>query len=53
MSQYPSYYIKPIYKKETQKEMLKSGEAQKLAHVPTRAALNDETSSFTHDILVK
>lgn len=53
MSQYPKYFIKPIYKKEIQKEMVKTGEAQKLAHVPTRAALNDETSCSSHDALIK
>lgn len=53
MSQYPTYYIKPIYIKEEQNELLKSGEAKKLAHIPTRAALNDETSSLSHDPLLK
>lgn len=53
MSQYPSYYIKPIYKQETQEEMYKSGEGQKLAHIPVRAALNDQTCSVFHDELLK
>lgn len=53
MSQYPKYYIKPIFNKEAQKELIKSGEAQKLAHVPTRAALPDESSSLAHDVLIK
>lgn len=53
MSQYPDYFIKPIYKKDIQKEMVKTGEAQKLSHVPTRAALNNETSSLSHDALIK
>ncbi|KAF2900932.1 hypothetical protein ILUMI_05255 [Ignelater luminosus] len=52
MSQYPSYYIKPIYKKETQEEMYKSGEVQKMTHIPTRAALNDQTCSVFHDELL-
>lgn len=49
MSQYPSYYIKPVYKKEMQEEMEKIGEAQKLKHIPTRAALIDQTSSYMED----
>ncbi|KAK4874898.1 hypothetical protein RN001_014258 [Aquatica leii] len=52
MSQYPSYYVKPVFKKDVQEEMIKSGEAQKLAHVPTRAALNDQTSSVYHDDII-
>ncbi|KAB0796502.1 hypothetical protein PPYR_10563 [Photinus pyralis] len=52
MSQYPSYYIKPIYSNDKQTDLIKSGEAQKLAHVPTRAALNDQTSSIYHDDLI-
>ncbi|KAJ8979404.1 hypothetical protein NQ317_015834 [Molorchus minor] len=52
MAVYPSYYIKPIYKKENQEEMIKSGEAQKLAHIPTRAPLNHQTCSANHDPLV-
>ncbi|KAJ8957448.1 hypothetical protein NQ318_004928 [Aromia moschata] len=42
MSQYP----------KVQEELIKSGEAHKLSHVPTRAALNDQTSSLAHDNLV-
>ncbi|KAF5280508.1 hypothetical protein FQA39_LY18030 [Lamprigera yunnana] len=52
MSQYPSYYIKPIYKKDAQEKLISSGEAQKLVHVPTRAALNDQTCSVYHDELI-
>lgn len=53
MSQYPSYYITPIVNKEAQKELIQSGEAQKLAHTPTKAALSDETSSLSYDPLIK
>lgn len=52
MSQYPTYYIKPIYSPDKQNEMFKTGEAQKLAHIPTRAALNDQTSSVYHNDIV-
>lgn len=53
MSQYAEYYIRPIFKKQEQTELEKSGEIQKLAHLPTRAALNDQTSSLNQDDLVK
>lgn len=53
MSQYPPYYVKPIYKKEKQEELFKTGEAQKLTHIPTRAALIDQSSSVFHDEYVK
>lgn len=53
MSQYPSFYVKPIYQKKEQENLSKTGEIQKLAHVPTRAALNDQTSSLNHDDLIK
>ncbi|XP_018563871.1 28S ribosomal protein S7, mitochondrial [Anoplophora glabripennis] len=52
MSQYPSYYIQPVYKKEAQEDLVRIGEAQKLAHIPIRAALSDQTSSQTQDALV-
>ncbi|XP_044253347.1 28S ribosomal protein S7, mitochondrial [Tribolium madens] len=52
MSQYPSYYIQPVHKKEVQEELVKTGEAQKLVHMPTRAALNNQTCSPTQDDLV-
>lgn len=53
MSQYPSFYVKPVYRKEDQEELAKTGEIQKLTHVPTRAALNDQTCSLAHDSTVK
>lgn len=49
MSQYPSYYIKPVYRKEQQEEMYQTGEAEKLVHIPTRAALSSDTCSAFHD----
>lgn len=53
MSQYPSYFIKPFYNKEKVDEMVKSNEAEQYAHVPTRAALNDQSSSIMHDPRIK
>lgn len=52
MSQYPSYYIEPIYKKEIQQELTKSGEIVNYQHLPTKAAFNDQTCSAAHDQLV-
>ncbi|KAI4456273.1 ribosomal protein s7 [Holotrichia oblita] len=49
MSQFPSYYIKPIYQKEAQDELVKNNEAQNYAHLPVRPALVDQTCSLTHD----
>ncbi|XP_044758942.1 28S ribosomal protein S7, mitochondrial [Coccinella septempunctata] len=49
MSQYPSYYVPPIYKKELQNALIKDGEIQKLTHIPIKAALIDQTCSATHD----
>ncbi|XP_076249971.1 mitochondrial ribosomal protein S7 [Rhynchophorus ferrugineus] len=52
MSQYPHYYIEPIYRKEDQKELEKKGEISKYAHLPTKAAFSDHTCSSKHDPLV-
>ncbi|GJQ80115.1 mRpS7 [Trypoxylus dichotomus] len=49
MSQYPKYFIKPIYRKEALDELYKKNEAQNYEHIPTRAALVDQTCSMTHD----
>lgn len=49
MSQYPQYYIKPVYRKEDQEKIFKNNEAQQYTHIPTRAALPDQTCSLTHD----
>lgn len=49
MSQYPTYYIKPVFKKEQQTELENEGEISKIAHVPIRAALVDQTCSILHD----
>lgn len=53
MSQYPTYYIRPIFKKEKQNEIDKEGEASKYTHLPIRAALNDQTCSIMHDDAVR
>lgn len=53
MSQYPTYYINPVPRKESQEELEKAGEIQKLKHVPTRAALIDQTCSAARDDSIK
>lgn len=53
MSQYPNYYIRPVFKKEKQQELEKEGEITKIAHVPIRAALNDQTCSIMHDDAIR
>lgn len=53
MSQYPKYYEKPVYNSSLQNELIKTGEIQKLVHVPIRAALVDQTCSQLHDEKVK
>ncbi|XP_050297957.1 28S ribosomal protein S7, mitochondrial [Anthonomus grandis grandis] len=52
MAMYPSYYIEPVYKKEDQEALIKSGEFAKITHLPTKAALNNQTCSLYHDPLV-
>lgn len=54
MSSYGPHFVQPIYKPSKQQELFESGEAEKLAHIPLKAAKNDETSSVFHDeILAK
>jgi len=51
-SQYPSYYVHPIYRDLDQKNAIESGEAQKLSFVPIRAALSNQNASVFHDPLL-
>lgn len=53
MSQYPSYYVEPIYKKEKQKEMIENNELSKMTHIPIKAAKIDQTCSIMHDDLIR
>lgn len=53
MSQYPNYYINPVPRKEAQVELEKTGEVQNLKHIPTRAALIDQTCSLARDDTIK
>nr|CAD7430909.1 unnamed protein product [Timema monikensis] len=52
-SQYAPYFIEPIFKKEKQEELYKTGEVEKISHVPIKAALNDQTSSVFYDEQVR
>ncbi|KAL1488958.1 hypothetical protein ABEB36_014742 [Hypothenemus hampei] len=49
MAIFPSYYIEPIYKKEDQEALKKSGEISEYVHMPTKAALNSQTCSVSYD----
>lgn len=49
MSVYNPHFVDPVYKKQKQAEMERSGEAAKMAHIPIKAALNNETCSVFHD----
>lgn len=49
MSSYGPHFVEPIFKPKKQEELFESGEAQKLIHVPLKAARNNETSSVFHD----
>ncbi len=54
MSQYGPHFVEPIVNPSKQKELFESGEAEKLIHVPLKAAKNDQSSSVFHDdILAK
>jgi small subunit ribosomal protein S7 len=49
MSQYPTSYIDPVYKKDKQDQLIESGEYKNLVHLPVRAALSNHSSSVFHD----
>lgn len=49
MSSYGPHFITPIFKADKQATLHDTGEAQKLAHVPVKAARNNDTSSVFHD----
>lgn len=49
MSSYGPHFIEPVFKKEKQLEMFESGEAQKLAHIPIKAARSNDSSTLFHD----
>jgi hypothetical protein len=52
-SMYGPQFVEPVYKKEKQKSMYESGEAENILHVPVKAALVDATCSVFHDDLIR
>ena len=48
-SQYGQHFINPVFKKEEQEELIKSGEIAKIAFVPIKAPRNNDNSSVFHD----
>lgn len=48
-SQYGPHYINPVFKKDEQEELIKSGEISKIAFMPIKATRNNDTSSVFHD----
>ncbi|XP_047108954.1 28S ribosomal protein S7, mitochondrial isoform X1 [Schistocerca piceifrons] len=52
-SSYAPYFIDPVFKQNEQNRLIEEGEAQKLSHLPVKAALNDQTSSVFHDDIVR
>lgn len=49
MSQYASFYVEPIYKKEKLEKMKETNEFGKMVHIPIKAAKVDQTCSIMHD----
>lgn len=49
MSSYGPHFIEPIFKKDKQTIVFDSGEAQKLSHIPIKAARNNDNASIFHD----
>lgn len=49
MSSYGPHFIEPVFKKDKQEKLFESGEAQKLTHIPIKAARNNDSSSLFHD----
>lgn len=52
MSSYGPHFIEPVFRKDQQQQLFEAGEAAKLAHVPIKAARNNDTSSVFHDPIV-
>ncbi|XP_055542187.1 28S ribosomal protein S7, mitochondrial [Wyeomyia smithii] len=52
MSQYGPQFVEPVFKKETINALKESGEIERVAHVPIKAARNNDTCSVFHDDLV-
>ncbi|CAG9798521.1 unnamed protein product [Chironomus riparius] len=48
-SQYEPHFINPVFKKDEQEALIKSGEISKIAFVPIKAPRNNDNSSVFHD----
>lgn len=49
MSSYGPHFLEPVFQPTKQAELFDSGEAQRMAHVPIKAARNDHSSTLFHD----
>lgn len=49
MSSYGPHFIEPVFRKDKQAEMFDAGEAQKLSHIPIKAARNNDSTTLFHD----
>jgi small subunit ribosomal protein S7 len=49
MSQYSSHFVEPVFKKQKQAELFETTEGAKMAHLPIKAARNNDSSSIFHD----
>ncbi|XP_012257204.2 28S ribosomal protein S7, mitochondrial [Athalia rosae] len=52
-SVFPSYYVKPVFRKEQQSLLEGTEEGEKLAHTPIKPAKNHQTSSAFYDDLTR
>lgn len=52
MSQYGPQFVEPVFKKHKLAALEESGEISKIAHVPIKAARNNDSCSVLHDDLV-
>ncbi|XP_071442308.1 small ribosomal subunit protein uS7m [Hetaerina americana] len=52
-SNYAPYFVDPVFKKNDQESLFESGDAEKLQHVPIKAAKNEHTCSVFHDSLTR
>ena len=49
MSSYGPHFVEPTFKKDKQSILIQSGDAGKLAHIPIKAARNNDSCSVFHD----
>lgn len=48
MSQYASHFVDPVFKKKKQAELFETAEAARMAHLPIKAARNNDSTSVFH-----